>query len=151
MVHGTGMAAAPGLAGALAGALALAGGAAAAQTGDFAYVGASLFGEYEVGHDGAGEEASGDFSAELDLKAGRICYMLEVEGLDEVVAAHLHEGAKKQNGPPVITLQLTGGDDICVAADKELLMKIARRAANYYVNVHTAAFPDGAIRGQLGE
>ena len=137
---------------AITGAGVIAGGAAA-QSGDFAYAGASLFGENEQGHEGAGKDAMGDFSAEFELKRSRICYLLEVEGLDEVVAAHIHEGNKDQNGPPVMNLELAGpkGDDICVAIDKELMTKIVRRPENYYVNVHTTAFPDGAVRGQLGE
>jgi hypothetical protein len=127
-------------------------GAALAQD-NMAYIGASLFGEQEVGHDGAGEDASGDFSAELDLAKGRMCYMLEVEGLDTFTAAHIHEGAIGKEGPPVVSLQLLGedGDDVCVAVDAELLKKIARNQSRFYVNVHTEAFPAGAVRGQLAE
>ena len=146
-----------GLAGALAplllGAGLVAAGAASAQDADYAYVGATLFGKNEVGHEGAGEDASGDFNAELDLTNGKICYLLEVEGLDEVVAAHIHEGREGSNGAPVMSLQLASdnGDDVCVDADKELLKRIARRSDGYYVNVHTKAFPEGAVRGQLGK
>ena len=126
---------------------------AAMAQDNLAYIGASLFGDQEVGHEGAGDDASGDFSAELDLDNGRICYMLEVEGLDEVTAAHIHEGAIGKNGGPVMELQLLGddGEDVCVDADPELLKKIARNQSRYYVNVHTAAFPMGAVRGQLAE
>lgn len=139
--------------GALALALGIAGAAAAQDSGNFAYVGASLFGENEVDHTGAGEEASGDFSAELDLAKGRMCYLLEVDGLDTFTAAHIHEAAPGKNGPPVAALELAGdsGDDVCTDVDAELLKKIARSPERYYVNVHTAAFPEGAIRGQLGE
>ena len=127
-------------------------GAAMAQD-NLAYIGTSLFGELEVGHEGAGEDASGDFSAELDLENGRVCYMLEVEGLDEVTAAHIHEGAKGKNGPPVMSLELLGddGEDVGADADVELLKKIAKNQKRYYVNVHTAAYPAGAVRGQLEE
>lgn len=120
---------------------------------NLAYIGTSLFGEQEVGHDGAGEDASGDFSAELDLAKGRMCYMLELEGLDTFTAAHLHEAAIGKEGPPVLSLQLLGedGEDICVDVDPELLKKIARNKQRFYVNVHTEAFPAGAIRGQLDE
>lgn len=130
-----------------------AGGAMAQDRGQFAYVGTSLFGEYETGHKGAGEDASADFSAEIDLKAGRMCYLLEADGLDEVIAAHIHEGGKDQNGPPVVTLEMVGpkGDDVCVAVEKELLDRIAKRPERYYINIHTKAFPEGAVRGQLGE
>lgn len=123
------------------------------SAGEFSYLGSSLFGEYEVGHEGAGEDASGDFSAELDMANGRMCYLLEVTGLDTFAAAHVHEGAEGKNGPPVLTLQLSdeNGDDVCVDVDRELLRKLARNPTRYYVNVHTQAFPDGAVRGQLGE
>ncbi|MDJ0644116.1 MAG: CHRD domain-containing protein [Erythrobacter sp.] len=136
---------------ALACGLSLCTGVALAQD-DLAFVGTSMFGEQEVGHEGAGETASGDFSAELDMKAGRMCYMLEVQGLDDFAAAHIHKGKRGENGPPVVTLELLGedGEDVCVAVDADLLKDMAKNRAHYYVNVHTAAFPAGAIRGQLG-
>lgn len=134
-------------------ALGLVGAAQAQDDGNFAYVGTSLFGENEVGHEGAGKQASGDFTAELDLSNGRLCYLLEVAGLDDFAAAHVHEGDAGKNGPPVATLQLAGddGEDVCMDVDAELLRKIAKNPARYYVNVHTAALPEGAVRGQLGE
>ena len=78
---------------------------------------------------------------------------LEVEGLDDFTAAHLHEGAKGKDGPPVVTLELLGddGEDICVDVDPALLKKIVAKGDRFYVNVHTAEFPEGAIRGQLEE
>lgn len=119
---------------------------------DTVVIGTSLFGENEVGK-GAGEDASGDFSAEIDMANGTMCYMLEIDGLDDFTAAHIHEGARKKNGPPVVTLELLGddGDDICIDVDPALLAKMVKKKANYYVNVHTAAFPAGAIRGQLDD
>ncbi len=119
---------------------------------NLAFVGASMFGEYEVGG-GAGEEASGDFSAELDLDSGMICYMLEIDGIDDFTAAHIHKAPEGTNGPPVMTLELMGpeGDDVCAQADVDLLKDIAKNKAGYYINVHTTAFPAGAIRGQLGQ
>lgn len=115
-----------------------------------AFTGTSLFGEYEVGHKGAGEEASGDFSAELDLQAGRLCYILEISGLSGFTAAHIHKAEKGKNGPPVVTLELTS-EDRCIAVDAELLKDIAKNEHKYYINVHTDAFPNGAIRGQLDQ
>lgn len=120
---------------------------------DYAYVGTSLFGENVPGGAGAGVEAYGDFSAEFDFVNGRICYMLEVEGIDEFTAAHLHEGSKGQDGPPIITLELLGedGEDVCIDVDKELMQRILRNRGRYYVNVHSTAHPAGAIRGQLSD
>ncbi len=116
----------------------------------FAFTGTSMFGEYEVGHKGAGEEASGDFSAEFDLKAGKMCYILEITGLTGFTAAHIHKAEKGKNGPPVVTLELAN-QDRCIDVDVELLKDIAKNEHKYYVNVHTEAHPQGAIRGQLDQ
>lgn len=116
----------------------------------YAYTGTSMFGEYEVGHKGAGEEASGDFSAEFDLLSGKMCYILEVNGLSGFTAAHIHKAEKGKNGPPVVTLELAS-QDRCIDVDVELLKDIAKNEHKYYVNVHTEAFPAGAIRGQLDQ
>ena len=58
------------------GALAIAGACALAATpalGQEAFkaIGASLFGDNEVGHEGAGDEAGGDFEGMIDHEAGR--------------------------------------------------------------------------------
>jgi hypothetical protein len=82
-----------------------------------------------------------------------MCYMLEIYGIDDFTAAHLHEGGKGSDGPPIITLELIGddGDDVCIDVDKELMEKIVRNRGRYYVNVHSTAFPMGAVRGQLSD
>lgn len=115
-------------------------------------IGASLFGENEVDHEGAGEDASGGFSAEINLEAGTLCYFLEVDGLENVTAAHIHKGAKGKNGPPVVVLEVMEGDsdDVCVEVEAGVLNDIVENEDGYYVNVHTQSHPAGAIRGQLG-
>lgn len=113
-------------------------------------VGASLFGENEVGHEGAGEDAGGDFSGFIDTEAGTLCYYLETYGLDTVTAAHLHKGRDGSNGDPVVVLEANADDEVCVEVEAGLLSDIARREKDYYVNVHTEAYPAGAVRGQLG-
>jgi hypothetical protein len=37
----------------------------------------------------------------------------------------------------------------CTSAGKKLIEAIESRPGGYYVNVHTAKYPNGAIRGQL--
>lgn len=115
-------------------------------------LGASLFGENEIGHEGAGEDAGGDFTGEIDTGRGTLCYYLEVYGLDEVTAAHIHKGKEGENGPPVVVLEFESADrdEVCLEVEAELLADMARHEERYYVNVHTAAYPAGAIRGQLG-
>ena len=44
----------------------------------------------------------------------------------------------------------TGSYEGCVKnVKKKLLKKIAAKPEKYYANIHTKAYPDGAVRGQL--
>jgi CHRD domain-containing protein len=64
--------------------------------------------------------------------------------------AHIHQGAKGQNGPVIIPLT-KAGDTYSVPAGAKLndaQMK-AFKAGGLYVNVHTAANKGGEVRGQL--
>jgi len=106
--------------------------------------------------DGAGEtkggdpDGSGSFSAEIDIETGDVCYMLSVDDIGSVSAAHIHKGAAGKDGKPVTAIDVTGpDDDLCIALEPTTLEEIIAAPANYYVNVHTADFPAGAIRGQL--
>lgn len=108
--------------------------------------------------DGASEPAGGDadgkgaLSAEVDSDTGDFCYTLSASGIDKPVAAHIHTGAAGAEGPPVITLQVTGAaGDECVAVEPDTLKAILAAPEGHYVNVHTAALPKGAIRGQLAK
>ena len=68
----------------------------------------------------------------------------------EGTMAHIHQGAKGQNGPVIIPLT-KNGDTYSVPAGAKLSdaqMK-AYKEGGLYVNVHTAAHKGGEIRGQL--
>jgi hypothetical protein len=80
-----------------------------------------------------------------------ICYEIDVLGLDNVTAAHIHRGAAGVAGPPVVTLDPpTDGDSKeCEGIDGGLADEIRQNPTAFYVNIHTSAYPDGAIRGQL--
>jgi hypothetical protein len=65
-------------------------------------------------------------------------------------AAHIHQGAKGQNGPVIVPLTKNG--DTYTAPDGAKLNEAqmsAYKAGNLYVNVHSAANKGGEIRGQL--
>ena len=101
---------------------------------------------------GGDPDGTGRFSAEIDAETGDVCYVLVADKIAKPVAAHVHTGAAGSDGPPVLTIEVTGADgDMCLAAEPDVLKLIVAAPEGYYVNVHTADFPKGAMRGQLAK
>ena len=67
--------------------------------------------------------------------------------------AHIHKAAVGAAGPVVVplTAPASGKAEDCAPVAAELLGAILATPAGYHVNVHTAAFPRGAMRDQLGK
>lgn len=105
-------------------------------------------------------------SGEVKLKIARdgtlIRYKLEVEGLSNVLFAHIHVGPPGVNGPIIFNLATAPFTEVegeLTAAD--LAPAPAQGVADFadaieiiesggtYANVHTAAFPGGEVRGQI--
>ncbi|WP_136418705.1 CHRD domain-containing protein [Herbaspirillum sp. ST 5-3] len=66
-------------------------------------------------------------------------------------AAHIHQGAPGIAGPIIVSLVSAGpGSPVWLARTTLTTAQYdALRAGNLYFNVHSAAFPDGEIRGQI--
>jgi hypothetical protein len=98
-------------------------------------------------------DGSGVANLKLDLDKGEVCYDITVKDVQPPTAAHIHAGASGKSGGVKVPFKKAadGGWNSCVSADKAVLNDIAQNPGNYYVNVHTQEFPNGAIRGQLGK
>ena len=113
---------------------------------------AKLTGDAEV--PGPGDpKGSGTIQLMLDPAKGEVCYELSVANIQEATAAHIHKGATGQEGPVAVPLQAPKGGSVkgCAKADAPVITAIIQDPAGYYVNIHNAAFPKGAVRGQLSK
>lgn len=82
----------------------------------------------------------------------QLCYRLSVANIGQATAAHIHSGPAGTNGPVVVAFSAPGPDGLgagCAVVDPLLAQDIIANPASYYVNVHTAEHPGGAVRGQL--
>ena len=97
-------------------------------------------------------DGNGSAMVRVDVATPQVCYEVTVSGIDAATMAHVHRGPAGVAGPPVVTLEAPadGGSSGCVAVTRELAAEMLARPADFYVHVHNAAFPPGAVRGQLG-
>jgi hypothetical protein len=111
----------------------------------------ALVGSQEV--PGPGDvNATGTAKVTADATTNQVCVDLTTQRLPAPTMAHIHRGGAGVAGPVVLTLDTPsgGGSSKCYGVDKELAAAIIADPAGYYVNVHDAAHPKGAIRGQVG-
>jgi hypothetical protein len=131
-----------GLLSALAVGAALAGGGAPRAT--------TLSGAEEVPP--ADPDGTGLASITLNVGQTSVCWELSVSNIAPASAAHIHAAPAGVNGPVVVPLSppTSGSSSGCAEnVDPALIQAIIDSPERYYVNVHNAEFPGGAVRGQL--
>jgi hypothetical protein len=102
-------------------------------------------------------DATGSARVTVNQGIKEVCWSVSVENVDlPLVAAHIHTGNANVAGPPTIFLIPANEQDAdgvlngCATVDRTLAHGLILHPEDYYVNVHTALFPAGAARGQLG-
>ena len=114
---------------------------------------ASLKGSNEVpgpgDADGAGA-ATVSFAA-VNGTTTQVCWDMSYSGIGTPTLAHIHTGAAGASGPPIVDFGSPTANTFrgCLDIATTVAQPIIANPANFYVNVHTAEFPTGAIRGQL--
>ncbi len=112
---------------------------------------ANLTGAQEVPGPGS-PTGSGTARVTVDASTGRICYVLLDSGLGAPTGAHIHHAPAGVASPPHVAdlkLPVGGRSAGCTTVTTAVATDIVQHPSNYYVNVHTAQYPAGAIRGQL--
>ena len=121
---------------------------------------AQMSGDQECARVGSGfvcgnvGDPNGTGTAELRLNQGQgeICFELTLSGIDAATAGHIHKAPAGEAGSVFVPLFGSEGPGAkCVSATKAQIKEIRRNPELFYVNVHTATFPNGAVRGQLGD
>ena len=84
-----------------------------------------------------------------------VCINLRYRNIVKPTGAHIHEAPPTEAGPividftPLIATSAAGTIKGCVVVDPALARDVAQNPSDYYVDVHNAGYPAGAIRGQL--
>ncbi len=106
-----------------------------------------LTGAQEVPAPGDGN-GRGSFAWSLD--GTRLCYLLSAKKVGTAAAAHIHRGRPGVAGPVVVELTApTPASAGCATVGASLASALRAHPRRFYVNVHNAAHPAGAIRAQL--
>ncbi|MCX5531935.1 CHRD domain-containing protein [Streptomyces sp. NBC_00006] len=109
---------------------------------------------------GANEVPAGDTDgAALEfvrVKGDQVSVAVKWQGVGKPTALHLHDGAKGANGDVRVDFTKVLGNakghrvtGSVTVKDTALLGRLTADPGAFYANLHTAAFPKGAVRGQL--
>jgi hypothetical protein len=94
-------------------------------------------------------DPDGRGTAEITVTVSRLCWELKVSNIGTPTAAHIHRGAPGKAGPVVVPLGPKYRAKGCATAPAPILGPLQVKPTRYYVNIHTAKYPGGAVRGQL--
>jgi hypothetical protein len=110
---------------------------------------------YTAGLTGANEapnpgDPDGTGTALITIDGTNVHYQIVTRNIATPSAAHIHRGAPGLGGPVVIGFDVNSLTNGTISgASQAIINEIVANPGNFYVNVHTSAFPGGAVRGPL--
>jgi len=87
--------------------------------------------------------------AVITISGTNLNYTIFAQNIGAPTAAHIHTGAAGASGAVFIGFNVNTLTNGTVAITQEAATAINANPSGFYVNVHNAEFPGGAIRGQL--
>ncbi|MGF1699490.1 CHRD domain-containing protein [Photobacterium makurazakiensis] len=98
-------------------------------------------------------DAAGDGYVWFDGATGLLSVLILTTGLEEAVAAHVHQGEIGTNGGVAVELEQDTGDvNVWRSPDNAMLDEETANIllmGGHYLNIHTPAVPSGEVRGQI--
>jgi len=102
---------------------------------------------------GPGDPAmTGRGQVRVNTRTGELCWDIYARGGTAASAAQIRRGAAGSTGPVAVQLSppdAAGHSQGCATLDAGTVRAMSVQPYNFYVNVDSAAFPNGAARGQL--
>jgi hypothetical protein len=94
-------------------------------------------------------DADGTGTAEIKITGRQVCWEVKTAKVAKLLAAHTHKGKAGVAGPVVVPFGKTYKAKGCATATAAVAAAIKKNPRAYYVNLHNAKYPAGALRGQL--
>jgi hypothetical protein len=94
-------------------------------------------------------DPDGKGTAEVKITGATVCWEIKASKVGSLAAAHIHKGRAGASGPVVVPFGKAYKSKGCVKSTTAVAQAIKKNPSAYYVNVHNAKYPAGALRGQL--
>jgi CHRD domain len=94
-------------------------------------------------------DPDGSGTAEVKINGTSVCWEIKASKVATLMAAHIHKGGTGVAGPVIVPFGKTYKGKGCATTTAAVAAAIKKNPGAYYVNVHNAKYPAGALRGQL--